>query len=395
MIDVTTCSVCGGSLQEAIRFSQYPLVTSASATSARVPLLPIIVGHCRHCSHVQLMRRPTSEQLDEIYLGDYTSVVKKGTFAGADRMAVECKKFFDFSAVDHLSPGATIMEIGCFDGGFLGLFAGFNLLGCEPNPGGREAAEAAGIRVIPEYFSPAHFSPHSIDLIVMRHLIEHVPDPGALLESCKGLLTGRGMLLIETPNIEHTLSNHVIGNFYHQHLHYFSIRSLPCLMHRAGYNVVAHGIKDFRQFMVVQPATNQAGDERGIYAGSMEEGLRGYLGHIQNLRRCIRDWFEQQPEPVAIYGASSTATGIVYLGEVPPEKVAFVIDADPRKAGFVIPGTNMQVFPPQRLLDGKVNSVIVASDFYAAEIEEFIRANYASVVRRIIRCHPEWRVTEL
>jgi len=287
------------------------------------------------------------------------------------------------------------MEIGCFDGGFLSLFPGYKLLGCEPNPGGREAAESIGIHVIPEYFSAAHFDPHSLDLIVMRHLIEHVPDPIALLQECKGLLTNGGMVLIETPNIEHTLFNHVIGNFYHQHLHYFSIRSLPHLMERAGYKVMAHGIKDFRQFMVIKPAEISIYPERDPYADLVYAAFKGYFGYVQELRSQLQDWFRIHPERIAIYGASSTATGIVHLGGMPPEKIAFVVDGDPRKAGFAIPGTGVRVFPPDHLRDEPVDSVIIASDFYAKEIEGLLRKNYGSVVKRVILCHPAWKVIEL
>lgn len=391
---IAHCSVCGGALQEVLRFPHYPLITSASASSAQVPTLPIIAGWCGQCAHVQLMQRPTSAQLDAIYLGDYTSVVKAGTFAGADRMAVECRNFLDF-ATGNFASGSTVMEIGCFDGGFLSLFPGCKLIGCEPNPGGREAAESLGIKVIPEYFSAALFEPHSLDLIVMRHLIEHVPDPMALLQECQGLLTPGGMLLIETPNIEHTLNNHVIGNFYHQHLHYFSIRSLPQLMARAGYQVVAHGIKDFRQFMVVQPGTTHVAAQRDPYADAVHAMFAGYAAHIEGLRANIRGWFADNPQRIAFYGASSTATGIIHLGEIPQEKIAYVVDGDPRKTGFTMPGTEVRVFSPGHLREEPVDTVFIASDFYAREIEDLLRTNYAGVVKRVILCHPAWRVIEL
>lgn len=395
MIDASRCSVCRSNLLETLRFPEYPLITSASATTTSIPLLPIVVGWCKHCTHVQLMQRPTAAQMDAIYLGEYTSVVKKGTFSGADRMALECRSFLDFASAGQLTPGGTVMEIGCFDGGFLSLFPGFKLLGCEPNPSGRDAAESIGIHVIPEYFSAAHFDPNSLDLIVMRHLIEHVPDPIALLQECKGLLTCNGMILIETPNIEHTLFNHVIGNFYHQHLHYFSIRSLPHLMRRSGYKIVAHGIKDFRQFMAIKPAETFVDTERDPYADSVLAALKEYSLYVEELQLQLQEWFRTHPDRIAIYGASSTATGIVHLGGIPLEKIAFVVDGDPRKIGVTIPGTNARVFSPDHLHEEPIDSVVIASDFYADEIEGLLRTHYGSVVKRVIRCHPAWKVVEL
>lgn len=393
MIHVPDCSVCGAPLEESLRLAEYPLVTSAVGKKAQVPLLPIVVGSCRSCSHLQLMQRPTSEQLDAIYLGDYTSVVRKGTFAGADGMAVDCKTFLDFAA-GSVKAGGTVMEIGCFDGGFLSLFGGCNLLGCEPNPGGRMAAESIGIRVIPEYFAASLFEPKSLDLIVMRHLIEHVPNPSALLQECRGLLSEGGTVLVETPNIEHTLNNHVIGNFYHQHLQYFSAHSLRVLAERAGYRIVAHGIKDFRQFMVIAPATAKISDS-SHYFGTVDGALAGYRAYLQQLKSQVVGWFAQNRHRVAIYGASSTGTGIVHLSGIPIDRIAYAVDGDPQKAGCLLPGTQIQVHPPERLLEDPVETVIIASDFYFREIRSLLERRYAGVVRRVIGFHPGFKVTEI
>src|SRR5207249_206184 len=162
------------------------------------------------CSHVQLTEQPTSAQLDFVYLGDYTNVLQQGVLPSADQLALDCRSFLDFARSGPIPRGAKVLEIGCFDGAFLGLFPGCDLYGCEPNPIGRLAAEHHGVNVIPRYFSAADFDPASLDLIVMRHLIEHLPDPLSVLKDCRHILRSGGGLLIETPNVEHTLDEGVI-----------------------------------------------------------------------------------------------------------------------------------------------------------------------------------------
>lgn len=67
------------------------------------------------------------------------------------------------------------------------------------------------------------------DLIVMNDLIEHHPDPGALLVAAAGMLTATGSVLIRTPNIQ-AAEYVVFGPDYHsvkrEHLHYFTVASL-------------------------------------------------------------------------------------------------------------------------------------------------------------------------
>ena len=127
MIAIANCSVCGEALNKALGLDSYTLFTSACPQQATVPLLPIVAGYCPRCSHVQLMERPTPEQLDLIYSGEYTNVMEKGVLSSADQMQLDCKAFFDFADGGRLPADARILEIGSFDGSFLSLFAGCNI----------------------------------------------------------------------------------------------------------------------------------------------------------------------------------------------------------------------------------------------------------------------------
>lgn len=399
MISISNCSVCGGALEKVLELSAYPLLTSACPPTAVVPLLPIIAGYCRCCSHMQLMARPTPEQLDIIYLGEYTNVMEKGVLSSADQMALDCKAFFDFADGGMLPENGQVLEIGCFDGSFLSLFEGHRLIGCEPNPMGRVAAERYGVELVPRYFSAHDFERSSIDLVVMRHLIEHLPEPLETLEACRQIIRPNGRLLIETPNIEHTLANHVVGNFYHQHLHYFSRESLPFLLRRAGFKIVAHGIKDFRQFIVATPVDDrreEALDDSLVPYGAMIRNLiDGYRRYLETLRIDIAGWLAENPGRIAIYGASSTATGILYAGGLPAERLAYLVDADPRKHGKVLPGSGRTVFPPEHLLEDPVETVFIASDFFKEEIKSLLKTRFPGVVKRCILSHPHFSVEML
>ena len=398
MIPISHRSVCGGALNKALDIEAYPLLTSACPRQARVPLLPIVAGYCRRCSHVQLMERPTPEQLDLIYLGEYTNVMEKGVLSSADQMQLDCKAFFDFADGGKLPVDGRVLEIGCFDGSFLSLFEGRRLTGCEPNPMGRMAAERYGVEVVPRYFSAADFEDSSIDLVVMRHLIEHLPEPLQALEACRQIIKPAGRLLIETPNIEHTLTQHVVGNFYHQHLHYFSRESLPLILRRAGFEIVAHGIMDFRQFVVaakVEGTKNVVDDTRAPYGAMICSQIDGFRQYLEALRLDMAAWLAANPGRIAIYGASSTATGIVYAGGLPPGRLAYLVDADPRKHGKVLPGTDCTVFSPEHLREDPVETVFIASDFFKEEIKLLLKTQFPGVVKRCILSHPHFVVETL
>lgn len=390
---IVDCSVCGAALEQAFAVDRYPLITSPCAPQTETPLLPLVVGTCAVCSHVQLMERPTKEQLDQIYLGEYTSVIGKGTFAKADAMALDCKSFLDSALAAPLDKGSAILEIGCFDGAFLSLFGeGYELLASEPNPMGKVAAERYGVKVRPEYFRAGDYRDSTIDLLVMRHLIEHIAEPSLILQDCRAALKPGGRLLIETPRVEHTLENKVIGNFYHQHLHYFSHDSLKILLEKAGFAIVAHDHKDFRQFVIAIPAGRGAEPKQRLCSASRLEAYKAYL---DGLRTDIRNWLEGTSEPFVIYGASSTATGIIHLGGLPLERLCYLIDGDPRKENMVLPGAGAVVHAPEYLLKHPVGTVFVASDFFKDEIIDSIRRRFPGVVHQCIVSFPVFQVIDM
>jgi len=398
MISIRDCSVCGEVLEKAFAIDDYPLLTSACPPDTVVPRLPIVMGICTCCSHMQLMERPTNEQLDLIYLGQYTSVMEKGVLKSADKMHLDCKAFFDLADGGKLPVDSKVLEIGCFDGAFLSLFSGCKLIGCEPNAIGKVATECYGVEVVPRYFSATDFESSSIDLVIMRRLIEHLQEPLDILTDCWQLLSPGGRLLIETPNIEHTLQTNVIGNFYHQHLHYFSKESLPKLLQRAGFEIVAHEIMDFRQFVVAAKVEREkvVVDSKGsVYGTVIRSQIDNFRQYLEELQIEITAWLDNNPGRIAIYGASSTATGIVFAGGLPSERLAYIVDADPRKHGNVLPGTGVVVFSPEHLRDDPVDTVLVASDFFKMEIKALLKSEFSDVVKRCIYAHPNFVVETL
>lgn len=82
------------------------------------------------------------------------------------------------------------------------------------------------------------------DLVTLWDVIEHVPDPVALLERCRRLLTPRGVVAVKTPNLDCPEAD-VFGPHYHslrrEHLFYFTPRSLGEFARRAGLSVVHLG----------------------------------------------------------------------------------------------------------------------------------------------------------
>jgi SAM-dependent methyltransferase len=102
------------------------------------------------------------------------------------------------------------------------------------------ARERHGLKVIPSYIE--HFnSSENFDVIIMRHIIEHLENPLSVLKTVRAHLKKDGLILIIVPNID------CIGRFIFDtkwtwvlpwHCNFFNPKSIASLLNKAGFEVL-------------------------------------------------------------------------------------------------------------------------------------------------------------
>ncbi len=105
-------------------------------------------------------------------------------------------------ALGHLArraPGR-ILDVGCFDGAFLGhVPPAWQTFGVEVDGAARAQARARGVEIVGEdAMAPLGGGP--FDVITAFDLVEHMPDPLALLEAWAAALAPGGSILVGTGN---------------------------------------------------------------------------------------------------------------------------------------------------------------------------------------------------
>jgi len=87
------------------------------------------------------------------------------------------------------------------------------------------------------------FAPRSFHLITLWHVLEHLADPGPVLQQLSGLLAPGGLLVIAVPNIGSLQARLFGANWFHldlpRHLWHFSPWSLEPLWRSAGLQSVS------------------------------------------------------------------------------------------------------------------------------------------------------------
>ncbi|MDM1502136.1 class I SAM-dependent methyltransferase [Myroides marinus] len=134
-----------------------------------------------------------------------------------------------------------LLDIGCGTGEFLveGNNRGWNVLGYEPNEGARKLSIEKGISIVNEL---SEVEDHSVNVITMWHVLEHVVDLDEQISTLKRILKKGGTLIIAVPNYN-SYDAKYYGKYWAaydvpRHLWHFSQMSIPLLFNPYGFELV-------------------------------------------------------------------------------------------------------------------------------------------------------------
>jgi 2-polyprenyl-3-methyl-5-hydroxy-6-metoxy-1,4-benzoquinol methylase len=145
-------------------------------------------------------------------------------------------------APDHFGMRAThrVLDYGCGDADSTSLLValGIEVHGVEPDPVARGVAAARGVRAVEslDLLKGLRF-----DRVVLRHVLEHLPDPIDILRTLCDYLKPNGKVLILVPNYGSAQADrygkHWIGFDMPRHLWHFTMPTLRRLAEEAGLHV--------------------------------------------------------------------------------------------------------------------------------------------------------------
>jgi len=138
-------------------------------------------------------------------------------------------------------PGGRLLEIGFGRGETLKRLQdlGWNTVGVDFDPIAVANARAKGLDVHLGDVTSQDFAANMFDAVVSSHVIEHVPNPPALMRECNRVLKPGGKLVVLTPNTN-SLGHRIFKTDWRgleppRHLHLFSINALRKIAQDTGF----------------------------------------------------------------------------------------------------------------------------------------------------------------
>lgn len=195
MDNLTACPVC---LSPELRFRYSGRTTRNPSDPARWK-----VSECRSCGLGFLNPRPSWEELEPYYSAQYAAYGHShGAKYNDELTVVEARRTGTFRHIP-IPEGKRVLDVGCGGGYFLRICAklGAKVQGIEPSPIAAEQARSQGIQVFSGMIDTFE-TDERFDAITASQVLEHVPDPVAMLAKMRSLLAPSGMIWLAVPNAD-------------------------------------------------------------------------------------------------------------------------------------------------------------------------------------------------
>lgn len=150
-----------------------------------------------------------------------------------------------FDYLKELLPNRSALDFGCGTGGFLERAQKLAVIakGIEPDSGLTEYFKKQGLSVWPSLQELIEGDERKYDIVTMFHVMEHLPDPKAVLHQLAGLLPDKGQIIIEVPSSADALLS-LYGcmkfarfSYWSCHLYLFNSSTISRLAQQLGMKV--------------------------------------------------------------------------------------------------------------------------------------------------------------
>jgi SAM-dependent methyltransferase len=224
-----------------------------------------------------------------------------------------------------------LLDIGCANGNFLRAFGaqnpGWALSGLENSTLWRETV--LGVPGVEGYHCDlGELDGQRFDLIVMSHVLEHIPDPVHYLAGLGALLEEGGRLCLAVPDIR----QNPIDLLVLDHCTHFDAASLGRVLNRGGFPAQALQADIIRrEIIAISPFDGVCSDPESAALGTVAADSLAYLTALMARARELR-------AGNARLGIMGTSTAAIWITGELGMAVDFYVDEDMRRIGKTLFG---------------------------------------------------------
>ena len=349
---INECRICfSREFKEILNLGNQPPANSIYKENNPHPNpVPLRLMFCHKCHTVQL-----GETVDPSYLFD-----KYVWVTGTSKVAKEHSELFFNEIINKTKKkNPFVIEIASNDGTFLKVFKENNckILGVDPAKNRAKTATSMGIPTLPLFFSKevaidlvkTHGYP---DVVFARNVIPHVKKIHSVIEGISKLINKEGIGAIEFHDAKIILQELHYDSIYHEHLFYFSLKTISYLLNIYKLNVfdiavspisggswIVYFSKEIKEKSASLKDALKNEQKLGVndYVSWRHFGQRA-IKHSKNLSQIVNKYNQ-----IIAYGASARSATLLNFCKINNKQVNYIIDKNIMKQGLIAPGSNIRI----------------------------------------------------
>jgi C-methyltransferase C-terminal domain/Methyltransferase domain len=353
-----TCRVCGWDLYVVLDLgvqslpAWMPTVDEALAVVAS----PLVMALClnRECSLVQLVHTTNPDLLFREYF--YASGTNDSMRKALRDIVIKTAEKSHFESAKD-----TWVDIGCNDGTlFESLPSAAHLIGVDPSDvAARASIDVGHYELINNFFSAEAYGDRPLaHVVTAAAMLYDLENPIKFLEDVKEIMAGDGTFVAQVAYLPLMLMSNGFVDVCHEHLEYYSLRSLDYLFEQAGLKIFDAEINEVNGGSLRVYACKSEADRPGtpmLHAlGIWEDHLylntevpyQRFALRVEvvrdTLRRIIRHMRATRGD-VWAYAASTKGNTLLQYCGFGPADITAIADRNPRKWGTFSSGTGIPV----------------------------------------------------
>lgn len=354
------CRCCGGrSVELVIDLGDQPhcnRLVRPDLPAGTEPCYPLRVGFCRNCTMVQIDHTIPKEMMfsDYPYVSGTTQTLPEHFRRTSERVA----------AAYGLGADDLVVDIGSNDGTWLKQYSPFGckVLGVEAAANVAKLANDAGLRTWNRFFNEAcardiqqEFG--SAKLVTAAGVFFHLEELHSVVRGIEMLLAPDGVFVVQAIYLGGMIENTAFDQVYHEHLCYYTLRSLSALLERHGLEVFDVRLVSIHggtiEAHVARKGSRPVDDS--VARMRADEVQRGYgdiatyqrfAAHVVSLRdrlRAVLTRYREANRSVWAYGAPAKGATLLNSFGIGPDLVQKAVEKNPLKIGLTIPGVRIPI----------------------------------------------------
>lgn len=388
VIKIKKCRICAGTvLSDVINLGHQPIPNgflSKEDLLKKEPKYPLVVCFCNTCSLLQLRYLVKPEVMFKNYL--YIPSSSKTRVEHFRKLAESIRSMV------KLDDKSLVIDIGSNDGSLLICFKnlGVRVLGIDPAENLVKIAALNGIETVKGYFD-SDIALKTMEkygkakTILSTNTIAHISNLHEVLRGVNTLMEKEGIFVMEFPYVMDLLDKNLFDTIYHEHLSYFSLKSLLKLSEKSDLEIFDIQRNDLdggaiRVFWKKKDGAQNKINKKNIkkilkkekeYGLYEKEAYGKFADRIKTLKIAFLqkiNYFKKKRKKIVGYGAAAKANVLLNYFGLDTKTIDYIVDSTPYKQGLFTPGTHIPIYSEEKIYNTIPDYILIFAWNFSKEI---------------------------